>query len=313
MDKTEAEYLEYLFIQKGYPETTIASYGADIELWHAFLHREGILFDDVDAKVIRNFMTEELMRLPPEGNPKRTLARRMSALRGYYDFLYSKGYVSSNMFRAMKSPKQEKRLPKVLEVEDVITLLEENSKREDELASRDQAILELLYASGLRASELISLKATDIDFRMMTIRVFGKGRKERLAPFSEAALEAIRAYQKDLRPILAARNTSDRKDMELFLSARGRKLTVRGLEYILKMVEEKTGCFLGLHPHELRHSFATHLLENGADLRMIQEMLGHQTIDTTQVYTHVSTKQMHDQYERHFPKRSGPLPGEGEE
>ncbi|MCR5348044.1 MAG: tyrosine recombinase [Bacilli bacterium] len=310
MDKTEAEYLEFLAVQKGYSKATVNAYMTDINLWHAFLFREGILFDDIDAKVIRNFMSEELMRLPPNGNPKRTLARRMSALRGYYDFLYSKGYVKANMFRAMKSPKQEKRLPKVLDVEDVLRLLEENAKREDELACRDQAILELLYASGLRASELTSLKTTDVDFRSMTIRVYGKGRKERIAPFSEAALDAIRRYQKELRPTLAERNDSGRKDVELFLSARGRKLTVRGLEYILKMVEEKTGCYLGLHPHELRHSFATHLLENGADLRMIQEMLGHETIDTTQVYTHVTAKLLSEQYERHFPKRNGPSPGD---
>lgn len=310
MNKTEAEYLEFLLVQKGYSPKTIDAYQRDIDLWNDFLLREGIAFDDVDAKVIRNFMTEELMRLPQEGNPKRSLARRMSALRGYYDFLYSRSYVSANMFRAMKSPKQEKRLPKVLYVEDVVHLLEENAKRDDELASRDQAILELLYASGLRASELINLKPMDVDYRTMTIRVFGKGRKERIAPFSRIAAEAIRNYSKTLRPKLLGRNQDERKDVELFLSARGKKLTVRGLEYILKVVEEKTGVFLGLHPHELRHSFATHLLENGADLRMIQEMLGHKTIDTTQVYTHVTAKQMNEQYQKHFPPRTSPKPGD---
>ena len=312
MNKPESEYLEYLLIQKGYSQHTVSAYQKDIDLWHDFLSREGIAFDDVDSKVIRNFMTEELIRLPADGNPKRTLARRMSALRGYYDFLYSRNYVKANMFRGMKSPKQEKRLPKVLDVQDVIRLLEANAKRTDELASRDQAILELLYASGVRASELVSIKGVDVDFRSMTIRVFGKGRKERIVPFSPVAAEAIKAYQKDLRPLLQQRNDADRKDMELFLSARGKKLTVRGLEYILKMVEEKTGVYLGLHPHELRHSFATHLLENGADLRMIQEMLGHETIDTTQVYTHVSVKHLSEQYERHFPVRRGALPDEGD-
>ena len=184
---------------------------------------------------------------------------------------------------------------------------------DDELASRDQAILELLYASGLRASELINLKPMDVDYRTMTIRVFGKGRKERIAPFSRIAAEAIRNYSKTLRPKLLGRNHDERKDVELFLSARGKKLTVRGLEYILKVVEEKTGVFLGLHPHELRHSFATHLLENGADLRMIQEMLGHKTIDTTQVYTHVTAKQMNEQYQKHFPPRNSPKPGDDED
>ncbi len=308
MNKPEAEYLEYLLVQKGYSPHTITSYQKDIDLWHAFLLEEGMPFDDVSPALIRNFMTHELMRLPRNGNPKRSLARRMSALRGYYDFLYRQGYVATNMFRAMQSPKQEKRLPKVLYVEEVLNLLEANAKREDELAKRDQAILELLYASGLRASELVSLKTNEMDFRTMTIRVLGKGRKERLVPFSEIAAEAIRDYQKNLRPILVERNPSQRKDPELFLSARGKKLTVRGLEYILKTVESKTGMYLGLHPHELRHSFATHLLENGADLRMIQEMLGHETIDTTQIYTHVTTAQLSEQYLRHFPARTSALP-----
>lgn len=310
MNKPESEYLEYLLVQKGYSQHTVQAYQKDIDLWHAFLLNEAIPFDDVDTKVIRNFMSSELARLSDKSNPKRTLARRMSALRGYYDFMVRRKYVRANFFRAMKAPKQDKRLPKVLYVEEVVQLLDANSKREDELAKRDQAILELLYASGMRASELVSVKGVDVDFRSMTIRVFGKGRKERIVPFSEVAADAIRDYQKNLRPILQQRNTGDRKDMELFLNAHGKKLTVRGLEYILKVVEEKTGMYLGLHPHELRHSFATHLLENGADLRMIQEMLGHSTIDTTQVYTHVSLAELSKQYQEHFPSRHGALPGD---
>lgn len=308
MNKPEAEYLEHLLIARGYSQHTANAYQKDIDLWHAFLLREGIPFDDIDPRVIRNFMTEELTRLPPDGNPKRTLARRMSALRGYYDFLYQRGYVKSNTFRAMKSPKQEKRLPKILYVEEVVKLLDANAKRTDELAARDQAILELLYASGIRASELVALKAIDLDFRSMTIRVFGKGKKERIVPFSQIAANAIKEYQKNLRPLLIAKNDAEKKPTELFLNSRGERLTVRGLEYILKAIEEKTGVFLGLHPHELRHSFATHLLENGADLRMIQEMLGHETIDTTQIYTHVSLKELNEQYECHFPERHSALP-----
>lgn len=311
MIKPEAEYLEFLLVQKGYSQHTVNSYQQDIERWHGFLNAEGVAFDDIDAKVIRNFMSKELSSASnPDGNPKRTLSRRMSCLRGYYDFLLRQGYVKANMFRAMRSPKQEQRLPQVLYVQDVINLLEANAKREDELARRDQAILELLYASGMRASEIIAVKGVDIDYRTMTIRVLGKGRKERIVPFSEAAAKAMKQYQKELRPVLQSRNTAERKDMEFFLSARGKKLTVRGLEYILKVVDEKTGLFLGLHPHELRHSFATHLLDNGAQLLMIQEMLGHSTVDTTQVYTHVSINQMSSQYQQFFPKRRGALPGD---
>lgn len=310
MNKPEAEYLEYLLLQKGYSQATADAYQRDIDLWNAFLLDQGIAFDDIDARIIRNFMSMEIQRLPRDGNPKRTLARRMSALRGYYDFLVRKGYTKTNYFRVMRAPKQDKRLPKVLYVEEVLRLLDANAKRTDPLASRDQAILELLYASGVRASELISIKSVDIDFRQNTIRVYGKGKKERIVPFSDVASDAMRKYQKELRPQLQERNKSDRKDMELFLNAQGHKLTVRGLEYILKAVEEKTGVYLGLHPHELRHSFATHLLENGADLRMIQEMLGHSTIDTTQIYTHVTLAELSHQYDQHFPRRTGKRPGE---
>ena len=313
MNKPESQFLEYLYIQKGYSKATVRAYEHDIDLWNAFLLRQNVPFDRVNAKIIRAFMSEELDRLPRNGNPKRTIARRMSALRTYYDFLYSMGYVKANYFRAMHSPKQDKPLPKPLYVEDVLQLLEYNSRREDPLAIRDQAILELLYASGIRASELINLKGTDIDYRTMTIRVIGKGNKERIVPFSSAAGEAVKRYQKELRPQLAEKNKNDKKDMELFLSAQGKKLTVRGLEFILKVVEEKTGIYLGLHPHALRHSFATHLLENGADLRMIQEMLGHETIDTTQVYTHVTVRQLSEQYQKHFPGRTGSLPPKPED
>ncbi len=307
MTKLEAEYLEYLTVSKGYSEHTIKNYEADIDRFHQFLAREGIAFSDIDASIVRNFMTEELMKAS-SGNPKRSLARRMSSLRGYYDFLYRKGEVSSNVFRLLSAPRQDKKLPEVLYVNEVINLLDANAKRTDELACRDQAILELLYASGMRASELVSVRPIDIDFRGRSIRVIGKGDKERLVPFNNAASEAIKVYQKELRPKLLPRNHTGRRPMELFLSAQGKKLTVRGLEYILKQVEEKTGIYLGLHPHELRHSFATHLLDNGADLKMIQEMLGHSTIDTTQVYTHVSEKRMAEVYQAHFPKRHGKKP-----
>ena len=312
MTKLLASYLEYLTVSKGYSQHTIDNYEADIELFEAFLAREGVTLEQVDPGVVRNFMTEQLLKAKG-GNPKRSLARRMSALRGYYDYLVREGVVQGNVFRLMSSPRQDKKLPQVLYVDEVLRLLDANATRTDELAIRDQAILELLYASGMRASELVNLKATDIDFRGKAIRVVGKGDKQRLVPFNNAAAVAIKAYQKDLRPKLLPHNHTTRRPMELFLSAQGKKLTVKGLEYILNQVETKTGIYLGLHPHELRHSFATHLLDNGADLKMIQEMLGHSTIDTTQVYTHVSEKRLSEQYAAHFPKRHGKKPGESEE
>ena len=313
MTKTESEFLDYLSMNKGYSPNTVFAYQHDIELWERFLSERDIALDKIDPDIIRDFMAEEMGRLPSDGNPKRTLARRMSSLRGYYDFLRSRGYVDKNYFRIMSSPKQDKRLPNVLYVEEVIKLLDENAKRTDPLAERDQAILELLYASGMRASEIVNLRFNSIDFRSLTIRVLGKGKKERIVPFNQTAAKCIKAYQANTRPKLLAKNKSERGPLELFLNANGEKLTVRGLEYILKAAEEKTGLYLGLHPHELRHSFATHLLDNGADLRMIQEMLGHSTIDTTQVYTHVSVKKLNEQYQAHFPARSGRKPDDDDE
>ena len=198
----------------------------------------------------------------------------------------------------------------MLYLQQVERLFSANAKREDPLWVRDQAILELLYSSGLRASELVGLGHRQIDFRVRSIRVKGKGNKTRLVPFSKSAEEAMKRYYGELRPLLLAKNKDALKSDKFFLNDHGRGLTVRGLEYILRAVEEKTGIYLGLHPHEFRHTFATHLLENGADLRLIQELLGHETIDTTQVYTHVSKEKMKAQYDSFFPSREGKLPGD---
>jgi integrase/recombinase XerC len=154
----------------------------------------------------------------------------------------------------------------------------------------------------MRASELCSLTNRQIDYNNRMIRIFGKGRKERLVPFSQTAEKAMLIYYKGLRNDLLAKSKADLKSDKYFLSAQGKALSVRGLEYILKEVEDKTGHHVGLHPHELRHTFATHLLEGGADLRLIQELLGHESINTTQVYTHISSEAMKNQYELYFPR-----------
>ncbi|MBP5217162.1 MAG: tyrosine-type recombinase/integrase, partial [Bacilli bacterium] len=245
------------------------------------------------------FLTVELLG----GISKRSCQRRMSALRSFYDFLYARHYVANNPFRSVSSPKADISYPKTLYIEEVRSLLDENAKRTDPLKDRDQAILELMYASGMRASEIVALALRDVDHHSRTIRVFGKGKKERLVPFSKDASSAMKAYAAKSRPELAARNKDQVKSDKFFLNANGKGLTVRGLEYILKQIDEKTGEYLGLHPHELRHTFATHLLENGADLRLIQELLGHESINTTQVYTHVSQKALKEQYNAYFPER----------
>ena len=300
MNKPEKEYCDHLLMVKNYSQKTVDSYQRDIDKFFDYINHEGILFDHVDSMIVRNFLMVELS----SGISKRSCQRRMSALRGFYDFMIRKGYISLNPFRFVKSPKSEVRYPRALFLNEVDELFEANKKRDDEMMIRDQAILELLYASGLRASELVGLTNNQIDFNQRVIRVYGKGKKERVVPFSKTASNAMKEYARNLRPTLKDRNKSGLPVDKFFLNAVGNGLTVRGLEYIINEIQVKTGVMLHLHPHELRHTFATHLLENGADLRMIQELLGHESIDTTQVYTHLSKKNLQEQYAKYFPRTS---------
>jgi integrase/recombinase XerC len=309
MNKPEKDYLDHLKYVRLYSDRTVDSYRRDIDFFFAYIDSEGVLFDHVDKLLIRDYMSTELAK----GKSKRTVKRRLSALRGFYAFCVDNGYCAHNPFATVHSPKQPVRYPKALTVDEINTLFLANAKRTDELMLRDQAIIELLFASGMRASELVSFPGRNIDYGNRMITIFGKGKKERLVPFGRSAEVAMRRYQSELRPVLAARHKKGGIADSFFLSAQGDKLTVRGLEYILTEIEKKTGCYYGLHPHELRHSFATNLLEGGADLRLIQELLGHESLNTTQIYTHVSQKAMKEQYEKYFPRaRRKKEDGEGE-
>jgi integrase/recombinase XerC len=298
MNKAEQEYLDYLSYERGYSPKTIDSYQRDIDKFFVFLATNEVTFSDAKKQTVRTWLAEELGK----GISARSCQRRMSALRGFYAFAVKRRYVSINPFSMVHAPKKPIRYPKALTLEEVEALFNANSRRTDPLKVRDQAILELLYASGMRASELVNLTYRQIDYRSRMIRVFGKGRKERLVPFSETAKIAMDYYFKNQRDSLLAHRKNPIPVDAFFVSNNGRKLTVRGLEYILEEVQSKTGIYYGLHPHELRHTFATHLLEGGADLRLIQELLGHASLNTTQVYTHVSAKAMKQEYEEHFPR-----------
>src|SRR5574344_544562 len=297
MHKPEREYLDYLSLQRNYSPATVDSYRRDIDKFFVFLDKEGALMDHVDKLLVRDFLSEEMA----SGVGARSCQRRLSALRGFYSYAVSHGYASYNAFAYIHSPKKPIRYPRALSVEQINALFLANVKRNDPLMVRDQAIIELLYASGLRASELVKLTPQQIDYSSRIIRVFGKGNKERMVPFGESAELAMKRYFKELRPSLLANNKG--VEVAFFVNDRGEALTVRGLEFILKEIEEKTGCSYGLHPHLFRHTFATHLLEGGADLRLIQELLGHASLNTTQVYTHVSQQSMKMQYEAFFPRK----------
>ena len=291
-------YKDYLKLEKNYSDKTIESYLEDIKKFYKYTEKRGVNPLKVSNLTIRGFLSDERLH----NISKRTLKRRLSGLRSFYDFLEKNKYVKYNPFIAVTSPKAEIKYPKILFDESVEKLLEANKERKDELMERDQAIIELLYASGFRGSEVVNINVSDVDFKGRIIKVIGKGSKERIVPFSLECQKALMSYYKHLRPQLLAKSTSEDISTKLFLNSKGEQLTLRGLEYILTQVEKKTGIFLGLHPHMLRHTFATGLLERGADLRVIQTMLGHASISTTQIYTHVTTEAMKKEYDIAHPR-----------
>lgn len=287
------KYISYLKYQRNYSSKTISSYLEDIKLFSLFLDNEGTKEEDVDVLFIRNYITYLLK----EKISKRTIKRKISSLKNYYRFLKNQNIISSNPFLLITTPKVEKKYPDVLYEEQVIDLLNYLKESDNTFKSRDIAIISLLYYSGLRAFELVNLNLFDINFSNRTIRVFGKGRKERIVPFSNECLSSLLDYKNNLRKELLL----EQDNSAFFLNNKGKRLTTRGLEYILDSIEEKSGIFVNLHPHLLRHTFATKMLDSGADLRVIQELLGHSSISSTQIYTHVSTKKMSETFEKYHP------------
>lgn len=292
------EFLEYLQYVLNYSDKTISSYHSDILIFYNYIFGIGKDINDIDQLTIRSFLSEELSK----GLTKKTCCRYISSLRHFYNFLFENKYVDHNPFLFVDSPKKEIRYPRALYVDQIENLMQKNNQRTDQFKNRDQCILELLYSSGVRASELVNIRLQDIDLRNRTIRILGKGKKERIVPFSKSAQSSIKNYVTTDRERIISNSIIAQQHDYLFVNSNGMKLTTRGLEYILKDVEKKTGCHYGLHPHLFRHSFATHLLEGGADLRVIQELLGHESIDTTQIYTHVSEEAMKHQFEIAHPR-----------
>ena len=292
------EFKDYLKYNLNYSDKTIVSYERDIESFYLFIFAEGVDIDDVDLPIIRNYLSVQLSN----GISKRTLCRRLSCFRHYFSFLVKKGYIHENSFIFVNSPKKEIRYPNALYIEQIDTLFERNRERSDHLMLRDQIILELLYATGVRASEFVNIKLHDINPRQRSIRILGKGSKERIVLYSRSAAKTLEDYIKNCRPTLLAKNKMSFNSDYLILNDQGKQMTTRGLEYILKNIEKLTGCNYGLHPHIFRHSIATHLLEGGADLRVIQELLGHASLDATQVYTHVTEEAMKSQFIAHHPR-----------
>ncbi|CAH0214718.1 Tyrosine recombinase XerC [Peribacillus sp. Bi96] len=294
--KALSSFIEYLQIEKNSSHYTIENYRRDILEFFLFLNEQGITdITSVEYFDVRLFLTN----LYEKKLSKRTVARKTSCLRSFYKFLLREGDVKDNPFSLVSLPKKDQRLPRFLYEKEMQQLFS-SIKKDSPIGIRDNALLELLYATGIRVSECCEIKLQDIDLSLGTVLVHGKGKKDRYVPVGGYAQEAIDLY---IRTARMEMTSSDAKaHVYLFVNFRGDPLTPRGVRYILNELIKKSAADGSLHPHMLRHSFATHLLNNGADIRTVQELLGHSKISSTQVYTHVTKDQLKKVYNATHPR-----------
>ncbi|MGX7023547.1 site-specific tyrosine recombinase XerD [Vagococcus hydrophili] len=291
------EYLHYLKIERGLSENTIQSYQRDLNQYAFFINERQI--DSLDA-IDRYTVLDFLEQLKNTGKSSATIIRMVSTLRKYHQFLRQERFTDNDPMQHIDTPKKAQKLPKTLSIKEVEKIIEAPDTTTC-LGIRDRAILEVMYATGLRVTELISLKLDDLHLSLGLLQTIGKGDKERIIPLGDVAIKWIEIYLEKSRPELLAKNTKE-KPTVLFLNYKGEGFSRQGIWKNLKVYVTQAGIEKEVTPHTLRHSFATHLLENGADLRVVQELLGHADISTTQIYTHISKKRMADVYKMHFPR-----------
>lgn len=286
-------YLGHLRVERGLAARSVEAYATDLVRYAVFvrttLHKP---FDAIDQGDVAAW----LVSLSQEGLSARAQARKLSALRGFYRFLLSEKRVKADPTKLVSGPKLPRKLPHVLTFDEVERLLDAPDPTTPR-GCRDGAMLQLLYASGLRVSELVELRLTDLDLDRCVVAPLGKGEKRRLVPFGESARDALAGYLKSVRPLWAARAPA-----ALFLTDRAKAMTRQGFWKLLGRYARAAGITRPISPHKLRHSFATHLLQNGADLRSVQTMLGHADITTTQVYTHVTADHLREAHARYHPR-----------
>ena len=268
---------------------TLQNYQRDLEQFVAFCNRRKYTLSDFTLATVRTFLAS----LSTHDYARNTTLRKIAALRSFANYLLEQGKLENNPFKLLPAPKREKLLPKFLNTAETDRLIQTAAEK-GHFACRNRALLELIYSSGLRRSEVTGLKIADVDFFNAVVKVLGKGNKERFVPVTQAALQALRDY-------LATR-TNPNPTEALFLNKNGTPLTGDGLAYVFKNLAISSGIARKVSPHSLRHSFATHLLNNGCDLRSLQEMLGHKSLLATQVYTHVSLEKLKSVYDHAHPK-----------
>jgi len=295
-DKIE-DFLTHIATEKGYSDNTLAAYKNDLSQLASYLVA---LSPPVAGweQVTRNTLVNYILDLKGREYTPTTVARKVAAIKSFFKFLMDEGVVQANPTEDLESPKVRKLLPKILSRGQVERLLEQPAKRSGVKALRDKALLELLDATGMRVSEIVSLRVDDVNLETATVRVRGKGGRERILPIHQRAVEALRAYLAEGRKAFH----KEPEEQALFLNPRGTQLTRQGLWLIIKKYVQEAGIKAEVTPHTLRHSFATQLLEGGATLRDVQELLGHSNISTTQVYTHVTGERLRETYDKSHPR-----------
>ena len=292
-EKIIKEYLEYLKYQKNYSDYTVLNYKNDILEFFDYLSRESLDFKSIEYSDIRFY----LMYLKDDKHDDNSsVSRKLSSLRGLYKYMANEDIIKTNVFSLVNAPKKSKKLPRYFEyneLEELFLVPDVNTS----LGQRDLLLLEMLYATGVRVGELVNIKVKDIDFGRRNIIILGKGNKERFVTYGEYCEEILNKYLSD-GYILLNKSGSD----YLFLNNNGGNLTERGVRYILDELIKKTSINKKISPHMIRHSFATHLLNEGCDLLTVQKLLGHESIKATQVYTHVTTDRLREVYFRSFPR-----------
>jgi len=292
-------FLTYLRVEKGFSENTIAAYRNDLNQLTSFIKEEAARRGSIPpwSSFDRQAMLNYLLDLRQRNYAATTVARKVAASRSFFSFMVAEGIIKTNPIEEVHSPKIGRSLPKPISISKVRLLLEQPEKLSAPEAKRDRAMLELLYASGMRVSELVSLNVADVDLAGGFVRCLGKGGKERVIPIHEGAVLAVKEYIDKNRPRLTHND-----EQALFLNRRGDRLTRQGLWQILKGYVKSANLEDKVTPHTLRHSFATHMLSGGADLRSVQELLGHANIATTQVYTHLTSEHIRRTYEKSHPR-----------
>jgi len=292
-DKLVDGFLRHLEVERGVSPNTVRAYSADLSRYLEWAERAGVDPIALSHRQMRSYLAE----LDRARYARRTIARRLSAVRTFFAYLHTEGVVSSDPAAVLATPKIPSRLPKVLPT-DTVTALLEAPDHTTPTGIRDRAVLEVLYATGARVSEVSALRLRDLDLTQGQVTLMGKGSKERIVPMHRIAVESVRTYVRDGRPQFVSADSGE----FLFLSARGHRYSSDAIRRMFKKHLAAVGTASTLSPHALRHTFATHLLDSGADLRTVQELLGHVALSTTQIYTHLSTQRLQDVHRSAHPR-----------